>query len=83
MAALQRPWSLGCVRVDVNRDSILYDAHKVFQALNPGDLHKWMRVVFIGEPGIDAGGLEREVHSLTHLLTHYLTHLLTHSGLPC
>lgn len=62
---LQRPWSEGCVRLDVRRgEKLLEDSIRQFGCLSTSDLHKWMRVQFTGEPGIDAGGLEREWFTL-------------------
>jgi len=65
MGRLQRPWAEGCVRIEVRRgEHLLSDSVRQFGDLPPGDLHKWMRVQFAGEPGIDAGGLEREWFTL-------------------
>ena len=65
MGKLQRPWSDGAVRLDVRRgEFLLQDSVRQFADLRRADLHKWMRVQFTGEPGIDAGGLEREWFTL-------------------
>ena len=65
MGRLQRPWNDGCVRLEVRRgDHLLQDSVRQFADLPRADLHKWIRVQFAGEPGIDAGGLEREWFSL-------------------
>lgn len=65
MGRLQRPWSDGCVRMEVRRgEHLLQDSVRQFGDLARGDLHKWIRVQFAGEPGIDAGGLEREWFAL-------------------
>lgn len=65
MAKLQKPWSEGCVRIEVRRSHILPDSLDKVLEIGKGDLHKWIRIVFIGEKGVDAGGLEREWFALT------------------
>jgi hypothetical protein len=47
--------------MDLHRENVLEESHKAIMSIsNANDLHKWLRIQFIGEPGIDAGGLERE-----------------------
>lgn len=46
-------------RVKVRRDYIVQDSLKCIQ-LNQGNLKKSLKVQFIDEPGIDAGGLKKE-----------------------
>ncbi len=41
---LQKPWSEGCIRMEVRRDHVLQDSLSVFSTLSKGDIHKWMRV---------------------------------------
>lgn len=36
------------------------DSYHAIMSLQAADLHKWMRIQFKDEPGVDAGGLERE-----------------------
>eukprot|EP00602_Paraphysomonas_sp_CaronLab_P008588 CAMPEP_0185034298 /NCGR_PEP_ID=MMETSP1103-20130426/24045_1 /TAXON_ID=36769 /ORGANISM="Paraphysomonas bandaiensis, Strain Caron Lab Isolate" /LENGTH=626 /DNA_ID=CAMNT_0027570905 /DNA_START=570 /DNA_END=2450 /DNA_ORIENTATION=+ len=62
LSALQRPWTDGHIRIEVTRNNLLQDSYDQFMALsaNGTELHRWMRIHFIGESGIDAGGLERE-----------------------
>jgi len=64
MGKLQKPWTEGCIRMEVGRDSILTDSLKIFGSTSTSELHKWIRVQFRGEPGVDAGGLEREWFTL-------------------
>lgn len=64
MSELQKPWTDGFVRMEVRRNKILDDSHRAWSQLRPQDYHKWMRFQFANEPGIDAGGLEREWFSL-------------------
>lgn len=60
MGELQKPWSEGCVRMEVRRNKILEDSVTFFGSVPATELHKWIRIQFFNEPGIDAGGLERE-----------------------
>lgn len=61
LSNLQRPWAEGHIRVEVRRSHLLQDSFQQMMMIPLGvDLHKWMRLHFIGEMGIDAGGLERE-----------------------
>lgn len=60
MSLLQRPWSEGHIRVDVERDDILNQSFHKMMCLRRSELHQWMRISFRGEEGLDAGGLERE-----------------------
>lgn len=57
---LQRPWTDGFVRLEIRRSHILQDSVATFGTVDASELHKWMRIQFINEPGVDAGGLERE-----------------------
>ena len=61
LSHLQQPWSDGHIRMEVRRGNILEDSfHQMMMIPSGVDLHKWMRIHFVGEIGIDAGGLERE-----------------------
>jgi hypothetical protein len=64
MSEMQRPWSEGFVRIEIRRAKILEDSHRAWTQLRPEDLHKWVRFQFHNEPGVDAGGLEREWFAL-------------------
>ena len=67
---LQVPYRDGCIRMEIRRECLLLDTVVLVGGLTPRDMHKWWRVQFAGEAGIDAGGLEREWFSwLRH---HYL-----------
>jgi hypothetical protein len=67
MGKLQKPWSSGCVRLDLERSKILEFSHDGIMSQPKSELTKWIRIVFVGEPGIDAGGLEREWFGLIML----------------
>lgn len=60
MALLQRPWSEGHIRVDVERNAVFEQSFHKIMCLRRNELHQWMRISFRGEEGLDAGGLERE-----------------------
>eukprot|EP01033_Poteriospumella_lacustris_P010601 gene10602-7545_t len=61
---LQKPWTDGFVKMEVRRAKLLGDSHRAWSQLRDEDLHKWFRFQFSNEPGIDAGGLEREWFTL-------------------
>ncbi len=57
---LQVPYSVGCVRMEIRRAQCLLDTLVLVGGLNSFDMHKWWRVQFANEAGLDAGGLQRE-----------------------
>lgn len=61
---LQVPYRDGCIRMEIRRDYLLLDTVVLVGGLTPRDMHKWWRMQFAGEAGIDAGGLEREWFSM-------------------
>jgi hypothetical protein len=80
IASLQRPWTEGHVRLEIRREMLLEDSSAQILSLSAEspDLHRFMRVHFIGEAGIDAGGIEREWFQLTTMkLFDQLTGLFT------
>ena len=65
ISSLQRPWAEGHIRLEIHRNDLLQESFDQFMGINRSiDLHRWMRVQFVGELGIDAGGLEREWFTL-------------------
>lgn len=70
MSELQIPWAEGCMKFDVRRASVFNDTLRIYSKIPTQDWHKWLRIQFRGEPGVDAGGLEREWFGL--LLNHIL-----------
>ena len=60
MSVLQRPWSEGHIRIDVDRKAVFDQSFHSVMILPRKELHQWMRISFRGEEGLDAGGLERE-----------------------
>ena len=59
---LETPWEEGHIRIHIRRSSnfFLDDSIKAIMSLPPADFRKIWRFEFIGEDGIDAGGLARE-----------------------
>jgi len=53
-------WNEGHMRMNVRRDYLLSDSMEAVMSLSRKDLRKVWRFEFIGEMGIDAGGLARE-----------------------
>jgi E3 ubiquitin-protein ligase NEDD4 len=53
-------WNEGHMRMNVRRNYLLSDSMQAVMSLSPKDLRKVWRFEFIGEAGIDAGGLARE-----------------------
>ena len=64
LAEFQVPPTEGYIKIEVRRARLLEDSHSVITQFQPEDLHKYMRIEFHGEPGVDAGGLEREWFAL-------------------
>jgi len=53
-------WNEGHMRMNVRRDFLLIDSMEAVMSLSRKDLRKVWRFEFIGEAGLDAGGLARE-----------------------
>ena len=56
----KRDSSGSSVHIKVRRDHLLMDSMQAVRMLDPADMMKIWRIQFIGEEGIDAGGLKRE-----------------------
>lgn len=65
MNKIRTPWEQGHIKVVVRRSNILEDSFNRISTLPPGDMHKYFRYEFAGEPGVDAGGIAREWFTLT------------------
>ena len=66
MATYQIPAQDGFVKIELRRRRVLEDAFHAFGQLTRTDMHKWLRIEFLGEPGLDAGGLEREFFQMVN-----------------
>jgi len=53
-------WEDGRVHIKVRRDQLLRDSFMNFNRLEPADLRRFLRFEFLGEEGVDAGGVARE-----------------------
>mmetsp|Transcript_50979 Transcript_50979/g.75645 ORF Transcript_50979/g.75645 Transcript_50979/m.75645 type:complete len:805 (-) Transcript_50979:602-3016(-) len=62
-------WSQGHMQINIRRGALLDDSLVSIMSLSRTDLRKLWRFEFIGEKGIDAGGLAREWY---HLVTQEL-----------
>ncbi|KAF1330738.1 Hect e3 ubiquitin ligase, partial [Globisporangium splendens] len=58
------PWESGHAELVVRRDHLLQDSFDLVRAMKPYQLRQRWRVVFAGEPGLDAGGVMREWFTL-------------------
>jgi hypothetical protein len=57
---LTAPWEEGHVKIVVRRRHLLSDSVDAVMSLGREDMRKRWRIEFLGEPGIDAGGVTRE-----------------------
>lgn len=53
-------WEDGHIKIAVRRHSLLNDSVDAVMSLGREDMRKRWRIEFLGEPGIDAGGVTRE-----------------------
>ncbi|KAL7687955.1 putative HECT domain, Zinc finger, RanBP2-type, HECT, E3 ligase catalytic domain-containing protein [Plasmopara halstedii] len=58
------PWESGHAELVVRRDHLLQDSFELVTAMKPFQLRQRWRVVFDGEPALDAGGVMREWFTL-------------------
>lgn len=58
------PWESGHAELEVRRDHLLQDSFELVSAMKPYQLRQRWRVVFNGEPALDAGGVMREWFTL-------------------
>jgi len=66
---LEYPWNKGHMRICVRRSHLLEDSMNAILSLSNDDMRKIWRFEFMGEIGVDAGGLAREWF---HLITSQL-----------
>lgn len=59
-AALMRPWEDGHLKIRVRRENLLVESMEQLLGVQLEHIHMPLRIEFIDESGIDAGGLERE-----------------------
>ena len=63
-SALIKPWEDGHLKMRVHRDNILVESMEQLLGVQMEHIHMPLRIEFIGEIAIDAGGLEREWFAL-------------------
>ena len=63
-AALIKPWEDGHLKMRINRENILVESMEQILGVQMDHIHMPLRIEFVGESGIDAGGLEREWYEL-------------------
>ena len=63
-AALRVPWEEGHIKLKVRRASVLQDSMDAIESIEAADMRKIFRFEFLGEPGLDAGGVAREFFSV-------------------
>lgn len=83
LTLIQKPFSDGYIRIEINRNNLFEDSFQQVSKipLEDGIIHRWMRIQFLNEPGIDAGGIEREWFLLiTQKIFDMKTGLFSHSG---
>lgn len=57
---LKVPWEEGHIKLKVRRSSVLQDSMDAIESIDTADMKKIFRFEFLGEPGLDAGGVARE-----------------------
>jgi len=57
--ARMKPTS-GVLKIEVNRNKLFEDAYRIIMSCSPNDLKQKLQIKFIGEEGLDYGGLTRE-----------------------
>ena len=62
--ALRTPWEDGHIKLKVRRASLLQDSMEGMESIQAADMRKMFRFDFMGEPGLDAGGVAREWYNL-------------------
>lgn len=59
-SAIRVPWEEGHMRIKIRRSNIVQDSVDALESIDAIDVRKVFRFEFIGEPGLDAGGVARE-----------------------
>jgi len=60
LGSLRIPWETGHMEIRVRRNNLLTDSMLALEAVPKENLRMVFRFEFLGEPGIDAGGVARE-----------------------
>jgi len=59
-SAIRIPWEEGHIKIKIRRSNCLQDSLEALESIDITDMRKTFRFEFIGEPGLDAGGVARE-----------------------
>lgn len=59
-SSIRKPWEEGHYKIRVRRSHLLRDSVDAILTIPPTDMNRIFRFEFLGEPGMDAGGLARE-----------------------
>jgi len=49
----------GQLKIEINRDKLFEDAYRIIMSYTPNELKQKLQIKFIGEEGLDYGGLKR------------------------
>uniref|UniRef100_A0A7S3JWL0 HECT-type E3 ubiquitin transferase n=1 Tax=Aureoumbra lagunensis TaxID=44058 RepID=A0A7S3JWL0_9STRA len=60
IAKVQVPWEEGHIKINIRRENLLEDSMEAVESIAQNEMKKIFRFEFIGEPGVDAGGVARE-----------------------
>lgn len=63
-AAMEVPWEFGHLLLEIDRENLLHNSCEQLLWATTEQLHQSLRIRFVNEPGVDAGGLVREWFTL-------------------
>ncbi|OQR89513.1 HECT E3 ubiquitin ligase [Thraustotheca clavata] len=63
-STMEIPWEYGHMLLEIDRTNLLHNSCEQLLWATTDQLHQSMRIKFLNEPGVDAGGLEREWFTL-------------------
>ncbi|KAF0745053.1 hypothetical protein Ae201684_000630 [Aphanomyces euteiches] len=63
-STMEVPWEYGHMLLEIDRANLLHNSCEQLLWASQDQLHQSLRIKFLNEPGVDAGGLEREWFTL-------------------
>ncbi|ETV90351.1 hypothetical protein, variant [Aphanomyces invadans] len=63
-STMEVPWEYGHMLLEIDRANLLHNSCEQLLWATHDQLHQSLRIKFLNEPGVDAGGLEREWFTL-------------------
>ncbi|KAF0695552.1 hypothetical protein As57867_013542, partial [Aphanomyces stellatus] len=63
-STMEVPWEYGHMLLEIDRANLLHNSCEQLLWASIDQLHQSLRIKFLNEPGVDAGGLEREWFTL-------------------